>query len=94
MSSAFRADKWNDWFLHCRRPRPAETVISRPTVQTVVETLRHSAGCGLTFACPHLKRASPRLYLVAQLTTAVALASWHTAPVIPSKRRVALSPVQ
>jgi GntR family transcriptional regulator len=30
----------------------------------------------------------------AQLTTAIALASWHTAPVIPSMLRAALSPVQ
>ena len=54
-----------------------------------------SAFCGVRadLACPHPKTRL-RLYLVAQLTTAIALASWHTAPVIPSMRRAALSPVQ
>ena len=51
-------------------------------------------GAGSPWSARTPRPASQRLYLVAQLTTAIALASWHTAPVIPSMRGAALSPVQ
>jgi hypothetical protein len=68
--------------------------IWRSTVRTVVGTFRILRGAGSPWSARTPRPASQRLYLVAQLTTAIALASWHTAPVIPSMRRAALSPVQ
>ena len=76
------------------QPKSPTAVIWRSTVRTVVGTFRILRGAGWPWPARTPRSASQRLYLVAQLTTAIALASWHTAPVIPSMRRAALSPVQ